>query len=137
MSLDSIRTSVATAVSQAVATFTDFNLVVEYDNRIIVDTQTQTLPFLTVETKLLDGFQVDLTDRPIHRILGQIHLAVAVPEGTGRVQANKVLDHLYPKLQRKKLGVINTRMAVPAPERPHNGWIYYPVLIPFWSDQLT
>lgn len=137
MSLDSIRQSVATAVGSALTGFTDYSVVVEYDNRIVVDTQTQIVPFLTVETKLLDGFQADLSDKPIHRLLGQIHLAVAAPEGAGRAQANKLLDHLYPKLQRKKLGVIHTRMAVPAPERPHLGWVYYPVLIPFWSDQLT
>lgn len=137
MSLEAIRQSVATAVSAAVATFTDYPLVVEYDNRIIVDTATQTNPFLTVETKMFDGFQANMSDAPLHRLLGQIHLAVAVPEGTGRALANKVLDHLYPKLQRKKLGVIHTTMAIPSPEKPHNGWIYYPVLIPFRSDQLT
>lgn len=134
MSLEAIRIAIATAVEGARSSFTAHPLVVEYDNMIIVDTKTQTNPFLIVQTKLMDGEQADISNSPIHRIYGQIHLAAAVPEGSGRAKANALLDHFYPKLQRTQFGVVRTKMAVPVKDTTHDGWVYYPVLIPFWSD---
>ena len=138
MSLEAIRTSITTAVEAAKVGFLGgYTLVIEYDNRIIVDTQTQTNPFLQVRTKLLSAEQADISNSPIHRIYGQIHLAAVVKEGSGMKAAYDLLDHFYPRLQRKALGVIRTHMATLAPEIHHLGWCYYPVALPFWSDQVS
>ena len=135
MTFEAIRKDIVTAVNLAVAGFTAYPLVVEYPNRETVDFNTQTRPFLTVKIKTLDGEQANLSDAPLHRITGQIHLAVAIQKGQGVTEAYKVLDYLYPKLQRKKLGTyVRTRMAVPADMLEHNNWCYYPALIPFWAD---
>ena len=137
MGLETIRVDITTAVKAAALLFTAYPLIVEYDNREMVDTKTQTDPFLTVEIKMLDGEQADLSSNPTHRMYGQIHMSAAVPMGTGRSMANILLDHFYPRLQRKTLGTVKTEMAVPANRVEHLGWYYYPVLIPFWSDQST
>jgi hypothetical protein len=136
MSLETIRTDIVTAVEAAKAGFNlGYTLVVEYENRIVVDTKTQTNPFLTVETIILDGSQLEIANAPHHRLLGQIHIAAAVPDGSGASQANRLLDWFIPKLHGKTFNTVRTKLAVPSKPIPHLGWQYYGVAIPFWSDQ--
>lgn len=137
MGLETIRVDIVTAMSAAATLFTTYPLTVEYDNREVVDTKTQENPFLTVEIKMMDGEQANLANQPTHRMYGQIHICAVVPKGAGRAAANVLLDHFYAKIQRKTLGSVKTEMAVPADKKEHLGWIYYPVLVPFWSDQPT
>ena len=137
MSIELIRTDVVTKLESVRSGFSDgYTLVIEYDNRIIVDTKTHTDPFLCVEVKLLTADQVDLSLTPTHRFWGQIGLSAAVPEGSGSSKANKLLDYFYKQLHRKAFGSVRTLMASPAPKRPHLGWEYYTMVVPFWSDQV-
>lgn len=136
MSREAIRTDVVTAVEAAKIGFTPgYTLVIEYDNRIIVDTKTQTDPFMCIKLFLLDAHQSNLGDNPLHRVTGQIHIQAAVPEGEGTRKANEILDWFVPKLHRKALGSIRTFMSVPAKPTPHLGWEYHTAIIPFWTDQ--
>lgn len=134
MSLETIRQSIVAAVEAAKVGAPGGTPVVEYDNRLIVDTQAQTAPFVNCRIVFFDGYQADLNAKPIHRVLGQIHLAVATKEGNGSTDAAKILGFMYPQLQGKSLGSVRTQFAKPAPSFPHLGWVYTPVLIPFWSD---
>jgi|DEB19_MinimDraft_2_1074335.scaffolds.fasta_scaffold62109_1 hypothetical protein len=135
MGLELARQAIATAVEAAKVGSPTTPLIIEYDNRIIVDTQTQTKPFLCVNMVLMDGRQADLNAKPIHRFDGQIHIAAAVKEGAGSADALKLLDHFYPQLHQRALGILRTHMAKAAPMKPHLGWCYYPMLIPFWFDK--
>jgi hypothetical protein len=139
MTTEAIRSAVVTAVEAAKATFAPgYTLIIEYDNRILIDTQTQTNPYLCVDIRLIAGEQADIADNPIHRIYGSIALIACIKEGAGRKLANDILDHFYPKLQRKTLGgVVRTRMASFEREFSKQGWAYYIAVIPFWSDQTS
>lgn len=134
--LETIRQNIVTAIEAAKTGAPVASLVIEYDNRIIVDTQTQTTPYLEVRILYLNGAQADLSSSPIHRVYGQIHLAAVVKEGSGSALAMSLLDFFYPQLQAKTLGTVHTLMADFAPPKPFNGWVYYPVLIPFWVDKI-
>jgi hypothetical protein len=136
MSFNQIREDITAAVEAAKVGFTAYPLIIEYDNKIVVDTAAQVNPFLQVRMKLIDGYQMELASNPHHRIIGQIELAAVIKDGKGTAQAYALLDHFYPKLHRKSLGSVRTLMALPAPTKKHMGWNYYPVLIPLWSDQL-
>lgn len=135
MTMEAARQAIATAVEAAKAGAPVSPLIIEYDNRTIVDTQTQTKPFLCVRMELMNARQADLNVKPIHRFDGQIHLAAAVKEGSGSAEALKLLDYFYPLLHQTALGILRTHMASPAPMVPHLGWCYYPMLIPFWFDK--
>lgn len=137
MSLELARQDIVTAIEAAKVGAPVANLVIEYDNRILVDTATASGPFLSVRILNLDAYQADLSANAIHRFEGQIHLAAAVKEGSGAAAANTLLDFFYPKLQRKQFGSVRTHMAKTAKPVPHLGWVYYPVLIPFWFDRIT
>ena len=132
--LDQHRQSIVTAIEAAKATFTDYPLVIEYDNRVIVDTAAQINPFLCVSIKFLDGWQADLADNPIHRKIGQVHLQAAAKAGSGSAKALQLVEHFYQALQRKTLGGVRTQMARFAKEQPDKGWVYYPALVPFWTN---
>lgn len=132
--METIRQNITTALEAAKIGTPGGVPVIEYDNRILVDTQTQTAPFVQCRIVMQGAEQADLNAKPIHRVYGQIHLAVAVKEGAGSAAASTILDYLYPQLQAKTLGVVRTKYAVMAPPIPHLGWVYLPVLIPFWSD---
>lgn len=137
MSLNQIRSDMTAAVEAAASTFSAYPLIIEYDNKIIVDTAKQVNPFLQVRMKLLDGYQMELANKPHHRLVGQIELAAVVKVGAGSAKAYQLLDHFYPKLHKTRLGTLRTMMALPGPVKDHLGWSYYPVLIPLWVDQPT
>lgn len=138
MSLETIRTDIVTAVEARRATFSGgYTLVVEYDNVLLVDTRTQTNPFLSVEIKFIQGKQADLSNSPLQRVYGQLLLSAAVPEGSGSSRALILLDYFALGLQRRAFGTVRTHVSSPSQPRPHLGWVYFTVSLPFWSDQST
>lgn len=138
MSLELIRTDIVTAIEARRATFSgEYTLVIEYDNVLLVDTRTQTNPFLSVEIKFIQGGQADLSNTPLQRVYGQLLLSAAVPEGSGSSKALKLLDYFAAGLQRKAFGTVRTHVSSPSQSRPHLGWVYFTVSLPFWSDQAT
>lgn len=129
------RQLIVTAVEAAKVGAPVAGLLIEYDNQIIVDTQTQTKPFLCVQIIYQDARQADLALKPIHRFDGQIHLGAAVKAGSGSSAAMNLIGHFYPQLHQRNIGMVRTHMSRPGPVKPHNGWCYYTMLIPFWFDK--
>lgn len=134
MSREAIRYAVAAKVEQLVAESPDPDLIVEFDNQLIVDTNTQQDPFMCVKVKLVDGEQIDLASSPTHRFRGNIELAVALPKNQGSSRALKILDYYYPKIHKNNFSGVRTYMATTAADTEHMGWMYYAVAIPFWYD---
>jgi len=137
MSLENIRQDIVTAVAQLVPTVgTSFTLKVEYPNIELINTKDQLDPFLSVDIKLIDAYQVDLSLTPTQRFIGQISLSVGVPKGSGMAVANNILGHFYKGLHRRMLGSVRTFMAEPTPTlKPIDDWVYVTMLVPFISDQ--
>ena len=136
MSLESARQSIVAAVEAAKTGFVAYPLVINYDNRMLVDPQTQTNPYLDVEIFYMSGEQADLSANPRHRVWGQLHLQAVVKEGQGRAKADALLDYFYPQLHRKTFGGVRTFMSSIAPVKFKNGLAFYPVLIPFMFDTI-
>ena len=135
MTIEQIRQDLVTAISARKASFTGgYPLLIEYDNIEEFDSQTQVNPYLRVDIKLVDMEQSDISDNPTHRVWGQLILGAGVKEGGGTKPANTILMHFYPHLQRKRHGIVTTKMATVAPVVSHLGWLYTPILIPFWGD---
>lgn len=135
MSIEQIRQDIVAAVDGLKSGFLGgYPLIIEYDNVMLIDTQTQVNPYLCVDIKIVEMSQADLSDNPTHRAHGQLVLASAVKEGKGVKKANEMLDYFYPKLQRKSFGLVRTSMADAVPAKTHLGWVYYAVIIPFRAD---
>lgn len=135
MGLEQARQDITAAIEALRPLFPLPATPIEYDNLRIVDTQTQSEPYIRVNCVFMDGYQADMAVNPIHRKLGQIHLAVAVKEGKGSAAGLRLLDLIYPQLQGKRLGIVRTKFAKFAPPHLDKGWTNYPVLIPFWFDE--
>lgn len=132
--LETCRQGITTAIESVKATFTAYPLVIEYDNRIIVDTQTQSNPYLCVNIRFVDGWQGDLNPNPFHRLIGFVEMIAHVKEGAGVAKANELLEFFYPKIHRQKLGGAMLEMAKPAKVDKVQGWRSQAVLIPFWMS---
>lgn len=136
MGIETIRADVATRVELAKTSFAGgYTLLVDYDNRELVDMATQVNPFLQVSVRPLDGEQAALGDSAEHRISGVIALTAAAPCGSGTSKVNKLLDHFVKELQGKSFGTVRTHFARPGGDKEHLQWYYVSFLVPFWSDQ--
>jgi hypothetical protein len=136
MSVENIRVDVVTKVEQLKASFAGgYSLVIEYDNRDVVDYTTQRDPYLQVSVDVMEAEQASLTQYSEHRFRGVITLLACVPEGSGKSKANKLLEHFYKGLHRNSFGKVRTFMATPGGDKTHLGWVYVAMLVPFWSDQ--
>lgn len=136
--MESTRIALVTAIEALRLTYTaDTALVIEYDNRIVVDPAQQVKPYLAVQLKFIDGFQVDIANKPLHRLVGQLYLVAWVKDNTGSSTANLLLEHFYKGLQHKQYGAVRLRMAIPTKQAKVLDWVGFPVILPFWTDQTT
>jgi hypothetical protein len=137
MSLDQARQAIVDAIEAAKVGSPIDPIVIEYDNRILVDTATASDPFLCVDIKLFAGEQADLSPNPRQRMWGQIHLKAAAKEGAGTADQLRILEHFMTRMQRKKLGPVQTFMAGVGLAMPLKGWSYYPCIVPFYYDNFV
>ncbi len=135
--MEATRVALVTAIEALRATYTDSSLVVEYDNRIGVDPAQQTNPYLSVQLKFVDGLQADISDTPIHRLIGQLYLVAWVRKNTGSTTANNLLEHFYKGLQRRQFGSVRVKMAIPVKQVEVADWVGFPVILPYWKDEVT
>lgn len=137
MSRESFRVAFTALVEARKSSWSGYTLLIEYDNRLVVNTQTQTNPFLCVKILYVSGDQATLGTYPIQRDYGQIHLAAVVKENSGVAQANALLDFFVPSLRLRTADGTRLYASRPQKEQVFKGWVYFPVLIPFQSDTFT
>lgn len=137
MTQDDIRAAVVAEAEVIKALFTDYPLVIEYDNRVMVESATQEDPFLCLEVVTHAGRQADLSSNPIHRLVGHVILTAKVKVGEGTKRQTDLLEFFYTRLQRRKLGPAILEMADFDKPRTVKGWVGYSALIPFRADILN
>lgn len=137
MSTEAVRIAIRTAVEARKTSWAGPALNIEYDN-MLLDMSAQSNAFLRVRTQFRDGWQVDLSSAPTHRMLGNILLEAVVKVGSGTKQANLLLDHFYPVLHRTdSMTPLRTLAAKPLPpSKPESGWLCVGMVIPFWYDNI-
>ncbi len=132
--LDNFRAAVNTAIEATRATFTDYSLAVDYENRHIVNPDALDNPYLCVELKFVDSGQRDLNPIRTQRVLGFVILTVKCKVGAGTSGALKLLEHMYKPLHCRKLGAANMEVAKLVPGREVKGFWCQSIMIPFWLD---
>lgn len=137
MSLALARQTLVTAVEAARAAYTTVygsSIVIDYDNRDTIDPAKQVGPWLSAGIQVLDSYQGDLADQPLHRHVGIVLLEVHVKEGLGTAGSLTILDHFARHLQRRQFGVVRTHLADARPSGRSNGWYICRSAVPFWFD---
>jgi hypothetical protein len=130
------RVALVTAVEALKSTWTAYTLLIEYDNRVVVNRATHSNPFLCVDMVFMDGYQTTLGNRG-YRSLGTVVLEANVKEGSGKKLANELLEHFFPTLQMTDAYPPLRMHAAKFGSRPaREGWVAEAAVIPFWYDTL-
>lgn len=140
MSREQVRIAVATAVTAMQAAWKlakGVDLVVEMDNRKMVDQATQEDPYVQVEIRFLSAEQADMADNPFIRTDGQILLSVVAKENSGTTKANELIDFVRPYFELKKIGPVQCKAVEDYPGKPKLGWYYSPSIVNFWYHRLS
>lgn len=135
--IETYRQQLVAAVESARELYSVQDLVVEYDNRYIVDMNTQTDPFLCVEVTYAGAVQGDLSNKPIHKIAGLLVLTAKVREGAGTASAYNLLTHFYESLQFRVIGDCRMEMANIVRPAKLAGWWGISAIIPFRVNKFT
>ena len=135
--LEKYRELLIAEVATHLATFEDFPLVAEFVNRTTVDMTKQREPFVAVEVVFADGWQADLSNKPVHTITGFLILTAKTRDGGGSTQGYKILGHLYTNVQHKILGgLVRVGMSsFGGRPKPVDGWWNVSVVLPFHVNQ--
>lgn len=140
MSREQVRIAVANTVVSMQAAWKaakGVDLVVETDNRKMVDQATQEKPYLQVQIRYMAAEQADMADNPFIRTDGQILLAVVAKENSGTSEANELIDFVRPYFELKNIGPAQCKAVEDKSAVPKNGWYYSPAIVNFWYHRLS
>jgi len=133
--VEDARQAIVTKVEALRTTYADPSLVVEYDNRNLVNKATQTAPYLCVEIMNISGDQIDLGPGSRHRVMGSIILTARVRKGAGVKAANELLAAFYPSMHMTDSMIpVRTRAARLVRAKDEGDWAGESAVIPFWYD---
>lgn len=135
MSRETARVEIVAAIQAAAAAFAGWTVLVDYENRDLVDFDTQEKPYLAVDLVYYDGKQMDLGPNPLVGAYGSIALAVCVKEGKGTSESNLLIDHMTKALQLKRWPVVQTAVGQPQGNLLRKGWFCMVTLINFWYHE--
>lgn len=138
MSYEAIRANVATRVETAKTAWLDYALKVQFDNRDMVDLQSQVLPFVMMDLDFRAAEQADLNRNPRVQIYGTINIVACCKFGDGTSKVLKLVDHFIPYFELTgAITPIQTKAAAITPSRTFKGWYAQPLVIPFWSTRTS
>lgn len=129
------RQQIAAAVEAARLAWPTYNLLVESENRTMVDHATQVEPYAAVDVIFDDAEQADMSHKPLQRVMGVIHLAVCVKEGQGTAKCDLVMAHMAKALSFKIMPLVKTKVARPQRPVSRKGWYCQLTLIDFWYHE--
>jgi hypothetical protein len=108
------------------------SLVVQYDNRDVVNVETQTEPYLCCEVTFMDGEAGSIGSEPLGRYYGAVWLSINVKQGDGSAEALTLLGELAGLFKSQMLAnLVYTGVPRPLPGRPGAGWWVSSLRVPF------
>ena len=136
MSLELARQAITSRLEQIKAQY-GTPIIIEYDNRTLVDRATQKDPFIMVDILYLSGEQGSIGLDTYVRTYGQILFSACVKENTGLKAAAEIVDFFSQKLEIREFSSVRTFGASPQKFQEALGWYYLPVVIPFYFDRFA
>ena len=130
--LEQARIDVATVAAAMQAAWTAYPLLIEMDNRTVVDLTTQTNPYLCIEVVPIFGAQADMADKPLVKQLGQILISAVAREGSGQSASNLLLDFATSYFDLKSLTLIQCRAAEGVKPKRYQGWWWSSCIVNYY-----
>ena len=109
-----------------------YPLLIEHDNRNVINLATQQNPFLCVSIINLGGQQFDLGAKPRTRQFAQIHIAAAVKQGKGTADLDSLLDFVGTYFNMKDLTTVRCQSIALMKDKLEKEWYYRPAVIGFY-----
>jgi hypothetical protein len=135
--LELYRQQIVGAIEAAKVGFTIYTVEIEYDNRQNMDFATLETPHLCAEIMFTGGSRGDLSNKPVHKIVGMLVLTSKVRDGKGPADCYRLLEHFYPKIQNQVVGSVRFEMADFDRPRLVTGWWGVSALIPFRINKFS
>lgn len=132
MTLSELRQTVRAVAQQIINDHTAYPLVVETDNRDVVDQAFQVNPYLAISIKPLRGEQAEIGVAPLSKMEGQIQISAVVKDGSGTADAEDLLDFVLPYFHLQNLATVQCQAAFPTGGREVKGWWYESAIVPYY-----
>jgi hypothetical protein len=133
MTFDDVRKAVASKLNTYWVA-AHGSVIMQYGNRNIVDMDQQQDPFVDCKVIFSNGSQANMGDSIIRRYYGAIYFSVYTREGEGVSEALVYLGDLEKQFSVKSFEGVNTKVAIPVPEKTAKGWCIEAIRVPFWFD---
>lgn len=130
---DQARVDIVKAIHDAwnAGPYKDFKLYGENQTRPNMDEQK---PVVEYEILFDTDEQATLAENPIVRTRGRIAFTVAVPEGSGTIQALQIRTFLKQVMKARHIGKVRTTIPKPSQNGSAKGWYLVPLIVPFRYD---
>lgn len=112
-------------------------VVMDTDNRSLIDFSTQVNPYVSLDIVYTDGKQMDMGLQPWVGHYGYVALAVCIAEGKGTSKANLLMDFMSSRLQLKTLPLVQLEVARPQASVTRMGWFCLVTMINFSYHELS
>ena len=135
MSQVQVATDITAALQQVIAAHTEYPLVIEQQNKTVVDQATQDDPYLRIEIRHLAADQMDLSPRPRVEKWGQIHLIAVCKPGAGTARVKALLDFATPYFELKRVGIVQCQAVHGTTGKLINGLWCEPAIVNFYYHE--
>lgn len=125
-------TEIRAIFEQVRTDWTAYELLIEHDNRNVINLATQVNPFLCVSIVNLSGQQLDLGAKPRTRQFAQIQMAAAIKQGKGTAELDALLGFIAPYFNMKDLTTVRCQSIALMKDKLEKEWYYRPAVIGFY-----
>ena len=133
MTLEAARLAIVTQFDAALTAYpTSPKPKAQYPNRDLIDTTTQTDPYVGLDIVNMSGKQLDLGPKPMSVQYGQIVITAFCKVNAGERLGGLLLDYFLPWFELKNLGLVRTQSGMYSKSATFKDWEGYPIVIPFW-----
>lgn len=132
MSLAAVKQEIRTVLEQAQSDWTEYDLLIEIDNRKAVDQANAPVAYLQAQVVPLVGDQFDLGTKPLTKQWGQILLCGVQRENSGTADADRLVEFVGRYFHAQDLATVRCETMEYTKGKVVKGWWYQPVIINFW-----
>ncbi len=138
MSQVQAKLDIRTVLEQIVTDHTAYPIVVEIDNRTLVNQATQVKPYLKAEIKFMGSDQLDLGNASQNvEQWGQIWLTVVSKGGQGTADATALIDFITPYFDLRRFSLVQCRSVTSVGGKEMKGLWHQPLIVNFYYHRRT
>lgn len=138
MSFEQAYEDMVTAAEAALAAWPGVPIVMDVDNRLVINWETERKPVVVIELHLMDGQQLSIGQTKEMSDIGQIHVIASNPENAGSKVLHQILDHFRTYFEMSdSFSAIRTFASLQGARFTDRGRFCLPLVTPFRMYRLV